>query len=218
MAGVTLVNEVQNAYNSFGQLTAQYQEHAGAVNTSATPKVQYAYADGSANTIRPISMTYPNGRVLQYLYDDTAADKLSRIRTLRWDGTDVCRYSYLGVSTFVTIDYLEPQVKLDYAAGSGSNPYTGFDRFGRIIDLQWQNYDTNSDLVHLQYGYDRASNRTYREDMVAQSYNKDFDELYQYDGLHRLQHFERGRLTSNKQAITNPVSYTHLTLPTTERV
>lgn len=59
VAGVTPVNEVQNAYNSFGQLTLQYQEHAGAVNTSTTPKVQYAYADGAANTIRPTSMTYP---------------------------------------------------------------------------------------------------------------------------------------------------------------
>ena len=134
-AGTTPLNEVQNVYNSFGQLAEQYQEHSGAVNTGTTPKVQYAYADGSDNTIRPTSMTYPNGRVLDYLYDDTHADKLSRIRTLRWDGIAVCRYSYLGLNTFVTTDYLQPQVKLDYALGSGANPYAGFDCFGRIIDL-----------------------------------------------------------------------------------
>jgi RHS repeat-associated protein len=215
-AGTTPVNEVQNVYNSFGQFQEQYQEHSGSVNTGTTPKVVYSYADGSANTIRPTSMTYPSGRVLEYLYDDTAADKLSRIRTLRWDETDVCRYSYLGLSTFVMTDYLQPQVKLDYALGSGANPYAGFDRFGRIIDLLWAKYGASGsssssssggageDLVHLKYGYDRASSRTHREDLVAQGYGKDFDELYGYDGLHRLKKFHRGRLTDDNQAITSP--------------
>jgi RHS repeat-associated protein len=215
-AGTAPVNEVQNVYNSFGQFQEQYQEHSGSVNTGTTPKVAYSYADGSANTTRPTSVTYPNGRVLEYLYDDTAADKLSRIHTLRWDGTDVCRYSYLGLSAFVTTDYLQPQVKLDYALGSGANPYAGFDRFGRIIDLLWAKYGASGsssssssggageDLVHLKYGYDRASSRTHREDLVAQGYGKDFDELYGYDGLHRLKKFHRGRLTDDNQAITSP--------------
>jgi YD repeat-containing protein len=215
-AGTTPANEVQNVYNSFAQLVTQYQEHGGAVNTGTSPKVEYAYADGSNNTIRPTSMTYPNGRVLQYLYDDTAADKLSRIRTLKWDGTDVCQYSYLGLGTFVITDYLEPEVKLDYALGSGANPYTGFDQFGRIIDLLWEKYGASSSssssssggpgnaLVHLLYGYDQASNRTYREDLVAQAYDKDFDELYEYDGMQRLKKFHRGRLSEDKQAIIDP--------------
>jgi hypothetical protein len=43
-----VVNEVQFAYNSFGQLVADYQEHGGAVKTSTSPKVEYQYADGSA--------------------------------------------------------------------------------------------------------------------------------------------------------------------------
>lgn len=216
-AGTTAVNEVLNVYNSFGQLKDQYQEHDGEVDTGATPKVQYAYADGSNNTIRPTGMTYPNGRELQYLYDDTHADKLSRIRTLKWDGMDVCQYVYLGLTTFVITDYLEPQVKLDYALGSGANPYTGFDQFGRIVDLLWERYGTSSssssssssggpgnELVHLLYGYDQASNRTYREDLVAQSYNKDFDELYEYDGMQRLKKFHRGRLVDNNTAIESP--------------
>lgn len=53
----SLVNEVQFAYNDFGQLIAEYQSHSGAVNTGSTPKVQYGYANGSANTIRPPSLT-----------------------------------------------------------------------------------------------------------------------------------------------------------------
>ena len=39
-ARTTPVNQVQNTYNSFSQLTHQFQEHAGA--TSTTPKVRYA--------------------------------------------------------------------------------------------------------------------------------------------------------------------------------
>src|SRR6266446_5399012 len=51
-----VINDVQFTYNSFGQLTTDYQSHAGAVNVATTPKTQYAYADGSTNTVRPVSM------------------------------------------------------------------------------------------------------------------------------------------------------------------
>jgi len=63
-----VVNDVQFEYNDFGQRTTSYQSHSGAVNTMTTPKVQYAYADGSANTIRPTSITYPDGRVITFDY------------------------------------------------------------------------------------------------------------------------------------------------------
>jgi len=214
-AGTTVVNEVQNEFNDFAQISKQYQECNGAVNTGTTPKVQYGYADGSANTIRPTSMTYPNGRILDYQYDDTHADKLSRMRTLHWDNLDVCRYDYIGLNTFVTIDYLEPKVKLDCANGSSPNPYTGFDRFGRIIDLLWEKYGNGSsssssssgemhDLVHLLYGYDRSSNRTYRRDEVARSDDKTFDELYEYDRLNQLKKFHRGLLVDDNTVIESP--------------
>ena len=215
VAGTTPVNEVQNIYNSFAQLVKQYQEHNGAVNTLTTPNVQYTYEDGSANTIRLTSLIYPNGNTLEYLYDDADADNLSRIRTLNWDSLDVCQYSYLGLRTFVTTDYLQPQVKLDYALGSGNNPYSGFDSFGRVIDLPWNKYgdsssssssssDANAALVHLQYGYDRANNRTYRADLVAEALDQNFDELYEYDGMQRLKKFHRGQLTNGDQTISNP--------------
>ena len=211
------MNEVQNAYNDFAQLETQYQEHAGAVNTGTTPKVEYAYEDGSANTIRPTAMTYPAGQVLENLYDDADADNLSRIRTLNFDEDDVAQYSYLGLGTFVTTAYPQPQIKLDYANGFGVNPYSGFDQFGRIIDLLWQSYTTGTSsssssssggeppgLMHLQYTYDRASNRISRADLIAQWYGKDFDELYEYDGMHRLKKFHRGRLVESDTVIESP--------------
>jgi len=67
----SVVNEVQFAYNDFGQITTDYQAHDGAVNTSTTPKVQYGYANRSANTVRPTSITYPDGRVITYDYCTT---------------------------------------------------------------------------------------------------------------------------------------------------
>eukprot|EP00456_Euglypha_rotunda_P020876 TRINITY_DN180_c1_g1_i14.p1 TRINITY_DN180_c1_g1~~TRINITY_DN180_c1_g1_i14.p1 ORF type:complete len:586 (+),score=81.96 TRINITY_DN180_c1_g1_i14:65-1759(+) len=57
----SVVNECQFVYNTFGQLITDYQEHGGAVNTSTSPKVQYGYATGSANTFRPTTLTYPIG-------------------------------------------------------------------------------------------------------------------------------------------------------------
>jgi hypothetical protein len=60
----SIVNEVQRAYNAFAQLTTEYQSHTGAVVTATSPKVQYAFANGSANHVRPTTMIYPSGRNL----------------------------------------------------------------------------------------------------------------------------------------------------------
>ncbi len=70
----SVVNEVTFVFNDFAQLKTEYQAHSGAVNTSTTPKVQYGYASGSANTIRPTTMTYPNGRVLTYGYGSSGGN------------------------------------------------------------------------------------------------------------------------------------------------
>jgi len=67
------VNQMQNEYSDFTQLTQAYQAHGGTVNTGTTPQVQYSFADGSSNTIRGTGMTYPNGRGI-------AGDILNRVR------------------------------------------------------------------------------------------------------------------------------------------
>src|SRR5206468_9783399 len=81
----SVVNDVQFAYNNFGQLITEYQAHSGAVNTSTSPKVQYAYADGSANHVRRTSITYPDGRVTTLDYGTAGAtyDLLSRVTSLK---------------------------------------------------------------------------------------------------------------------------------------
>jgi len=108
------------------------------------------------------------------------------------------RYSYLGASAPVVVDYLQPQVQSNLATGSGAGTYAGLDRFGRVIDNRWQTMASSpSDVARQQYGYDRASNRLWREDPVAkaQSTPKYFDELYNYDAVYRLTGMQRGQLT-----------------------
>jgi RHS repeat-associated protein len=222
----TVVNDVQRVYNGFRQLTIEYQEHSGAVNTGTSLKVQYSFADGSANTIRLTSVTYPNGNVVGVSYgtSGSASDLLSRVDSLYWpsglSSLQVVQYNYLGLATPVQVTYPQPQVQYNLAVAIGDDLYTGLDEFGRVIDLRWTKIASSSsssssissssssssdddadDLVHLLYGYDQASNRLWRQDVVAGSAN--LDELYTNDGLYRLIEMQRGQLTGGGSGITD---------------
>ncbi|WP_428305401.1 RHS repeat-associated core domain-containing protein [Lacipirellula sp.] len=209
-SGGSVTSDVQYAYNDFSQLATEYQQHGAAVNVSTSPKVQYAYENGSTNTIRPTGSTYPNSNALSYGYGSSGGknDKLSRIEKLAWKGTDVATYEYLGLGQFVIEKYPEPSTDVEYTlvTSSGSNPYAGMDRFGRIVDLQWKQGST--ELVRLGYGYDRAGNRTYRRDEVARTNSAFFDELYGYDGLNRLTSFDRGLLNGANTGLTGSPTLT----------
>ena len=86
-------NQVLNAYNDFGQQTASCQSHSGSANISTSPKVQYGYADGSANTIRMTGMTYPNGRSVSMNYGTANGinDASSRIESMTDTGVTLTR-------------------------------------------------------------------------------------------------------------------------------
>jgi len=210
----SVVNDTKFAYNSFGQLATDYQSHSGTVNTGTSPKVQYAYASGSANTIRPTTVTYPNGRVVTYGYDssNSMADALSRVAAvIDNDGgaTHLADYSYLGQQSFVETDYTQPDVKYTLVGTAGGDDpdtgdiYRGLDRFGRIKDSYWYNYGTSADADRIKYGYDRSGSRIWRENVVARSLGKYFDEKYLYDEIHRLKDMQRGELASGGTSISN---------------
>ena len=210
----SVVNEVQFGYNDFGQISHDYQAHGGTVNTSTTPKVQYGYANGSANTIRSTTITYPNGRVITYDYGsgNSIPDAASRIASIIDDdvsSTHLADYSYLGLNTFVEVDYAEPDMKWTMVGTAGGNDpdtgdiYRGFDRFGRNKDNLWHNYNTSTDVDRIKYGYDRNGNRLWRENTVAAAAGKSFDELYGYDLIDRLKEMGRGDLDNQKSAIEN---------------
>ena len=209
----SVVNEVQFAYNDFAQITADYQSHSGTVNTSTTPKVQRAYDSGADNQIRPTSLTYPNGRALNYNYSSASSlpDSASRIASLIDDDgtTHLSDYSYLGSITFVETDYAQPDTKYTLIGTAGGDDpdtgdiYRGLDRYGRIKDSYWYNYGTPTDTDRIKYGYDRNGNRTYRDNLVATAAGAYFDESYTNDLLDRLKNMDRGRLNAQKDGITN---------------
>jgi len=121
-----VVNEAQFAYNNFGQLTHDYQAHSGTVNVMSTPSVQYGFANGADNTVRPTSVTYPDGRVISYNYDASGSmpDALSRVTSIVDDdgsSTHLADYSYLGLRSFVETDYTEPEVKYTLVGTAGGN-------------------------------------------------------------------------------------------------
>jgi RHS repeat-associated protein len=201
-----IVNQVQFVYNDFGQLVTTYQEHEGAVNTSTTPSFQTAYdAGGSSNTTRPTSMTYPNGRVVEFEYGATGGDmddKASRISMIRDQvgPQSLAEYTYLGRATPVTAKSPQPDIEWTLTNPAGGSGYPGLDDFNRVIDCRWYNLGTSTDLARIQYGYDRVSNRTYRDDLVDPTGS--YSEYYTYDQLHRLKETERGQLNGTKTGIS----------------
>ncbi|HUY35939.1 MAG TPA: RHS repeat-associated core domain-containing protein [Pirellulales bacterium] len=201
-----VVNDVERVFNDFSQVTTEYQEHNGAVNTSTSPNAQYQYADGSANTIRATGMTYPNGRVLNFGYGTSGGtdDALSRIASLIDDDgvTHLADYTRIGVDGIVQATYPQPNIRYDLINGSGADPYSGLDQFDRVVDCRWWNI-TTTDIERVKHTYDRADNRVTRENTVAkaQSPAVNQDEFYTYNEMYELARLDRGQLNAGKTAI-----------------
>ena len=92
-------------------------------------------------------------------------------------------------------DYQQPEVRLEYYS-SGS--YGGFDRFGRVVDQLWYDYGASANRDRFTHGYDRASNRLYRENTSVSGQ----DDYYTYDDANRLINYDRGDLNAGKTAIS----------------
>jgi RHS repeat-associated protein len=208
-SGGTVVNEVHRLYNGFGQLTQEYQDHFGPVNSSITPKVTYSYSEASGgNHSRLTTNVYPNGRTFEYEYDpgiDTAISRLSRL-TGDADGggfTSYEEYDYLGASTMVERGRPESGIKLTMVNQSGSvgdagDQYTGLDRFGRVVDQRWIEGSGGSatDIDRYTYQFDRNSSRTARINQLDAA----FSETYAFDGVDRLVDYARGGGGSGPQS------------------
>jgi YD repeat-containing protein len=210
----SVLNEVVLEYNALGLLDREYQSASGAKG-GGTPYVEYDYdetASGGELTkgYRLKSIRYPNGRLVHYQYGSGDNESLNRLDAIAdyasssssssgGSATVFASYKYLGRSRMVEIDYQEADVRLDLI-GTGTS-YTGLDRFGRVIDQKWYDYGSSADVDRYKYGYDRVSNRTYRENTVTS--NK--DEFYAYDGIHRLKNFDRGNLNGTYTGMTGTV-------------
>jgi RHS repeat-associated protein len=208
-SGGSVVTQVRRDYNGLGQLTADWQSHSGAV-TGSTPKVTYAYSEmsGGVNYSRLTSVTYPSGYALTSNYASGLASTISRLSSLSESGVAVEGYDYLGLGTVVRRTHSQPGVDLTYikqtgeSSGDAGDPYTGLDRFGRVADQRWIKTSGGTHTDRFQYGYDRDSNRLYRDNLV----NTTFGELYAYDGLGQLTSFDRGTLNGARTGLTGPAS------------
>ncbi len=226
--GTTVLNQVQDNYNGYGQLIAQYQSHSGAVNTTTTPVTQYAYSQPTgANFSRLTQMIYPNGRALDYVYNSGIDSDISRVSALADDSGsgagNLQTYTYLGLNTIVQqldgngveLTYIH-QPSDTLSSSDGGDRYTGLDRFGRVIDQWWYDPSTSATLDRFQYGYDRDGNVLYKNNLV----NSSFSELYHansasagddntaYDNLSRITAFQRGTLSAsaNNSGVLDTVS------------
>jgi RHS repeat-associated protein len=208
-SGGSVVNQVQQVYDGLDQLITEYQSPSGAVNTNTTPKVQYAYNElaGGANNSRLVSMTYPNGRILNFNYNTGLDNTISRLSSISDTSATLESYKYLGLDTVVERDHPQTNVNLTYISqtggtGDAGDQYTGLDRFGRVVDQNWYNTSTSSSTDDFQYGYDQNSNMLYKNNTV----DTVFSELYHasgagngYDGLNQLSAFARGTLSASQQ-------------------
>jgi RHS repeat-associated protein len=217
-SGGSIVTQVQRSYNGLGQLTGEYQSHSGAVNTSTTPEVQYAYTEmaGGVNNSRPTSLTYPNGRVITYNYNTGLDSTISRLSSLSDSSGTLEAYTYLGLSTVVQRAQPQAGIELTYlkqtgeSNGDAGDKYIGLDRFGRVVDQRWLNTSTGTATDRFQYGYDADGNVLYKSNLV----NSGLSELYHangasngYDGLNQLTGSARGTLSdTNSDGVPDTIS------------
>lgn len=200
----TPVNQVGLEYNDYGLLSKDAQSHSGAVSGS-TPAVLYTYAGTStSNFVRRTKITGDASTGYEYGATGGINDRLSRVESVvdSNDPSVTAEYTYIGAGSVVCLDYGEPQVRLDLWGGTGGQ-FDGLDRFGRIIDQRWKFYGgTPADLDRYQYGYDRNSNRLWKQNMVATT---GFDEQYTVDNLNRLTQMKRGTLNGSHVIPGTPV-------------
>jgi RHS repeat-associated protein len=208
-AGGNYVTDLTRGYNGFGQLARETQATAGSVDQGPTPAVLYAYSGdsaGTANHSRPTALVYPDGRTLNYAYASGLDDSISRLSSIADGATTLEAYTYLGANTVVRRSHPQPGVDFTVikqsgeSDGDGGDPYTGLDRFGRLVDARWVN-GSGADVDRHQYGYDRAGNRLYAEDLV----NPALSEVYTHDALGRLTGSARGTLNAAKDGIDGTV-------------
>jgi YD repeat-containing protein len=222
-AGGNIVNQVLRQYNGLGQLTAEYQSHAGAVVTGGanpTPAVQYAYsqmqdqAGQYVNHSRLTGITYPTASTaLTYTYAAGLDDTISRLTPLSEGARVLESYSYLGLGTAVQRLRPQPAADLSYVQQAGDpwaptgagDQYTGLDRFGRVVDQFWLKTGTLTATDRFQYGYDADGNRLYRANLASPS-SPGFDELYGSDGLNQVTSFGRGTLNATRTALVGSAS------------
>ncbi len=197
-----IVNQVADAHNGFGLLTEEQQSVSGAV-TGSTPAVYYNYSTDSATPTLLISMTYPNGRVLDYGYDTGTDDAVGRVSYLAdSDGTVLAQYKYLGLDDIDYVNNPQPGVTLDLGQKNNSGQLDDVDQFNRATDMVFAGLG-GANLDELKYGYDVSGNDLWEAQPTAAANGAALDELFGYNAMNELTSAQQGTLNGTDTAITN---------------
>jgi RHS repeat-associated protein len=161
-----------------------------------------------SNTARRTSVTYPNGRVLDLSYGATGSidDLYSLVKSTAISGEsgNKVEYTRAGLARFVKVAYPQPGVEMSMirpgggSEGDSGDPYDGYDRFSRVQEMRWQNSSTGTPVDAWQWGFNEASNRTWKKNLVAATGE---DEAYAYDGLYQVKRDAVGTINTNRTAI-----------------
>jgi YD repeat-containing protein len=204
-ANANVMNQILYTYDDWGNVATEAQSHSGPADEDS-PATQYV---NDAQLPRLNELIYPGGLHVYYNYDvnSRGADIASSAQP--GDAQKYVAYTYLGLGTIVKVTHpgVPGGLTLDY----GQDGSAGLDRFGRVVYHAWtqQGTDGTANVIDgYAYGYDRASNRLYRRNLV----NPAFSELYgaggadpqtQYDGLDRLVGFQRGTLRADNRSVAS---------------
>jgi hypothetical protein len=142
-------------------------------------------------------MTYPNGRVVDDVYNTGIDTTVGRVSALADDGGSAAGtlqgYTYQGLATIV-----------GNTDGDGVTETTTLDDIGRTGEMKYVNGSaaTTDDFA---YGYDRDGNVLFKNNLLNSSESELYhanstvsgDDDTAYDPLNRLTNFERGTLNSS---------------------
>jgi RHS repeat-associated protein len=145
---------------------------------------------------------------MSYGSTNSADDRLSRLAavTAQGEAQPLGQFAWMGAGRLVSLTMPQPGIALSYKQAAGEpvgdsgDPYSGYDRFGRTVDMRWIKTSDSSSLSRIQYGYDRMSRRLWRQDLAAPATTKQ-DRFYGYDGLGQVVDSALGNLNINRTAI-----------------
>lgn len=206
----SVINQVQRVYDAFRLLVADRQEHDGPVN-AGTPTVSYLNTNGAGNVLRRTATITPSGARVDIAYGASGSitEVFNQVASLKVadEADDLVAYTYAGIGRVATLTYETPGARLSYLQPAGAPGQTdagdelaGYDRFNRTIRMPWRKISDGTVLAELAYGFDRASRRTWRQDLTPAA-QAVFDRFYGYDELGQVKSADRGTLNENRSGI-----------------
>jgi RHS repeat-associated protein len=206
----SVINQVQRIYDAFRLLVADLQEHDGAVN-AGTLTVSYLNTNGAGNVLRRTATIAPSGARVNIAYGASGSitEVFNQVASLKVAGEDddLVAYTYAGIGRVATLTYETPGARLSYLQPSGvpgqsdaGDELAGYDRFNRTVRMPWRKISDGTVLAELVYGFDRASRRTWRQDLTPAA-QAAFDRFHGYDELGQVKSADRGTLNENRSGI-----------------